>query len=156
MPKPSFGGALMERKTFTDTALNLGTALLVIGWMVTLVWSLRRPGWLQAMHTLVFVGGTYALGAVKQVRRERRLDEVELAARRFGAQWGMFAGVALVTVISLPSQELIARFADWLRRSTETTTPITARMFLLGVVGTFVAQEISRVAMTAGWKWSKR
>lgn len=149
----------MERKTFTDTALNLGAATLAIGWLVmTLVWSMRWPGWLQALHTLVFVGGIYTLSAVGQVRRERRMDEFQLAARRFGAQWGMFGGVALMVVLSLssPFQELIAQFADRGSRTSESTTPIATRMFLLGVVGTFVAQEISRVAMTTGWKWSKR
>ena len=145
----------MERKTFTDTALNLGAATLLIGWLVTtLVWSVRWPGWLQALHTLVFVGGIYALSAIGQVRRERRMDEFQLAARRFGAQWGMFAGVALMVVLGLsPFQGVIAQ---WVNQTSDGTPPVPTRMFLLGIASTFVAQEISRVALTAGWKWSKR
>jgi uncharacterized membrane protein YgdD (TMEM256/DUF423 family) len=145
----------MERNTLADTALNLGAAVLGIGWIVGLAWSSRWPGWLQVVHTLVFVGGIYALGAIGQVRRERRMDEVQLAARRFGAQWGMFAGVALMVVLGLssPFQELMSR---WVIPTSDSIATMTTRMFLLGVTSTFVAQEISRVAMTAGWKWSKR
>jgi hypothetical protein len=145
----------MERKTFADTALNLGAAILGIGWIVGLAWSSRWPGWVQALHTLVFVGGIYGLGAVGQVRRERRMDEVQLAAHRFGAQWGMFVGVALMVILGLssPFQVLIAQ---WVNQTSDGTPPVPNRMFLLGIVSTFFAQEISRVALTAGWKRSKQ
>jgi hypothetical protein len=86
------------------------------------------------------------------------MDEVELAAIRFGAQWGLITGTAVIVALWYmpPFQSLLVQFASSLDSPGGSQAPLPARMFLVGVVGLFVTQELARVAITAGWKWSMR
>ena len=94
-----------------------------------------------------------------QARDDGRLDEVELAAARFGARWGLVAGVALMSglIVLPPFHSLLTEFAGVLAGFPNGfPRAVEGRMFLLGMVSTFVAQEAFRSLLTAGWKWSKR
>jgi hypothetical protein len=148
----------MQKKTFTDTALNLAVAGLLASFIVSLWWVLRLPEWQQASVILLFTAVMFGLGAVKQARRERRIDEVELAALRFGSQWGLYAGIAVLCLAFFlpPFQSFLVGVDAWFENSGSGDMPIPARMFLLGIVSTFVVQEAARVLITAGWKWSKQ
>ena len=149
----------MKQKTGVDTALSLATALLLVGWIVSMVWVVRQSDWLRSAHSLFFVIVVSAVGAIAHARADGRLDEVELAAARFGARWGLVFGVAVMNVLILspPFQSLLVEFAGALSGFPNGfPRAVEGRMFLLGVVSTFVAQEASRSVLTAGWKWSKR
>lgn len=80
----------MKEKTFTDTALNIALFALAVAWVVTLIWVADRAPWLRPAHALFFIIAVYSVGAVQQIRADRRLDEVELAAARFGATPSLF------------------------------------------------------------------
>lgn len=147
----------MKEKTFVDTALGFAPAALIVGYVVSLYWVAELSGWLQSLHILFFVAAVYAVSALGQVRAERRMDEVELAADRFGARWGLVMGVALMVVVALlpPTEALLNLLASSFRGE-GTVMRGEAPTFLLGVACTMVAQETSRFVLTAGWKWSKR
>ncbi len=148
----------MKEKTFTDTALAIAPALLFVAWVVTLFWVGDQGPGLRAANLLFFIIAAYGVGAVAQVRADRRLDEVELAAARFGARWGLVSGVAFVTVLAVlpPVHSLIAEVASVFGRIEDDSMTGESRLFLLGIVTTFVAQETFRGVFTAAWKWSKR
>jgi hypothetical protein len=148
----------MKQKTTADTALGFAMPVLVVGYVVSLVWVAQQPDWLRSVHILFFVIAMYGASALAQVRAERRLDEVELAAARFGARWGLVAGVAFVVVLSLtsPVQSLLTQTADAFDRAQGNNMAVEARMFLLGVVSTMVSQEAFRSVLTTAWKWSKQ
>ena len=148
----------MKDKTAVDTALGLATPLLLVGWVVSLVWVIQQPGWVRSAQLLFFVIAVYAVGTTAQYRAERRLDEVELAAARFGARWGLVAGVAFMVVLMVlpPFHSLLAHTADALAGFNGYPRAVETRMFMLGIVSTFAAQEVSRALLTAGWKWSTR
>jgi len=148
----------MKQKTATDTVLAFAGPLLCIGWVVSLVGVTQQPSWLRSAQLVFFVIAVYAVGVVAQARADGRLDEVELAAARFGARWGLVAGVAFMTVLIFlpPFQSFLSDAAETLRSFSGYPRPIELRMFLLGIVSTFVAQEAFRTLLAAGWKWSKR
>jgi hypothetical protein len=148
----------MKQKTAVDTALGLAMAALIVGWVVSLIWAAQQPDWLRSAHTLIFIIVVSAVGAAMQVRADGRLDEVELAAARFGARWGLVAGVAFMNVLIFlpPFQSLLTESADAFRRFNGYPRAVEGRMFLLGMVSTFVAQEAFRSLLAVGWKWSKR
>jgi len=149
----------MKQKTAADTALRFAIAALLIGWVVSMVWLAGQPDWVGSAATLFFLIAMWAVGAIIQARDDRRLDEVELAAVRFGARWGLVAGVAFMNALVFlpPFHSLLTEIAGFLDR-TDGGFPraVEGRMFLLGIVSTFVAQEACRALLVAGWKWSKR
>jgi len=148
----------MMKKTFTDTMLGIAPVALFVTWVATLYWVGGGAPWLRAAHILFFIIATYAVGAAAQVRADRRLDEVELAASRFGARWGLVSGVAFMTVLTFlpPIHSLLADVAGVFGRIEDRTMTGESRLFLLGIVTTFVAQETFRSVFTAAWRWSKR
>ncbi len=148
----------MMPKTAADTALRFAIAGLLVGWLVSMVWAVGQPDWVQSAQTLFFLIAVSAVGATIQARDDGRLDEVELAAVRFGARWGLVAGVALMNVLVFlpPFPSLLTEIVDVLHRTNGFPRAVEARVFLLGIVSTFVAQEACRALLSAGWKWSKR
>jgi hypothetical protein len=148
----------MRQKTAADTALGLAMAVLVIGWLVSLIWTAPQPDWLRSAHSILFIIATSAVGATMHVRADGRLDEVELAAARFGSRWGLVAGVTFMNLLIFlpPFQSLLTQFAGTLGGFNGFPRAVEGRMFLLGMVSTFVAQEAFRSLLAAGWKWSKR
>ena len=149
---------IMKEKTAADTALGLAMAVLAVGWIVSMVWVIRQPDWVRSAQAIFFLLAAYAVTATMHARADARLDEVELAAARFGARWGLVAGVAFMNVLTFlpPFQSLLTEFAGTLPRFNGFPRAVEGRMFLLGIASTFVAQEAFRSLLAAGWKWSKR
>jgi hypothetical protein len=106
----------------------------------------------------LFLIASFGVGIVAQVRADRRLDDVELAAARFGARWGLVAGVALMTCLVMlpPVHTLLAETADSFGRIESRAMTVESRLVLLAIVTTCIAQETFRSIFTAAWKWSKR
>lgn len=148
----------MKTHTLTDAAIGVAPAALFVTWVVTLFWVADGGPWVRAAHILVFFVAAYGFGAVAQLRADSRLDEVELAAARFGARWGLVTGVAFVSLLTFlpPIQSLLGEIAVALGRIEDRGMTGYSRLFLLGIVTTFVAQEIFRSLFTIGWRWSKR
>ncbi len=148
----------MKQKTAADTALGLAMAALFVGWIVSIVLTVRQPDWVRSAQAIFFLVAASAVTAIMHARADGRLDEVELAAARFGARWGLVAGVTFMNVLTFlpPFQSLLSEFAATLPRFNGFPRAVEGRMFLLGIVSTFVAQEAFRSLLAAGWKWSKR
>jgi len=148
----------MKKKTATDTVLAVAAPLFLVGWVLSLIQLTPEPSWVRSAQLIFFVVAVYAIGATVQARAENRMDEVELAAVRFGARWGLLASVAFMAILIFlpPFQTFLTDSADTLRTFSGYPRAIEARMFMLGMVATFVAQEAFRTLLAAGWKWSKR
>ena len=148
----------MKNKTFTDTALAIATVALAVAFVATLIWVTDSGPWLRTAQLLFFVIAIYSVSVVAQARADRRLDEVELAAARFGARWGLVGGVAFVTVLTFlpPVHSLLAEIARAFAGIEDDRMTLESRLFLLGIVSTFVAQEACRSVLAGAWKWSKR
>lgn len=148
----------MKSKTFADTALGFAPVALFVAWVGTLFWVGGAGPWVRAAHTVVFFTALYVVGAVAQARADKRLDEVELAAARFGARWGLVTGVAFMSLLTFlpPVQSLLVGVGEVFGGIEDRAMTLESRLVLLGVVTTFVAQEIFRSVFTAAWKRSKR
>lgn len=148
----------MKKKNFTDLVLGIAPVALFVTWVVTLYWVGGGGPWLRAAHIFCFFIAAYGVGAAVQARADARLDEVELAATRFGARWGLMTGVAFVSVLTFlpPTHSLLAEVAGVFGRIEDRSMTLESRLFLLGIVTTFMAQETFRSVFTAAWKWSKR
>jgi hypothetical protein len=148
----------MKKRTFTDTALGIAMVAWPVAYVATLYWMRGESPWLRTLHTLLFFGGAYGISFAMQARADRRLDEVELAAARFGARWGLVSGVALMTILTLlpPVHPLLAELTDAFGRIQDRSMTAESRLFLFAIVTTFIAQETFRSVFAAAWRWSKR
>ena len=148
----------MKKKTFTDTALGIAPVPLFVAWVVAIFWVGDGRPWLRAVLALFFFVALYGVAVVAQVRADGRLDEVELAAARFGARWGLFVGFAFMTVLTLlpPIHSLLAEIAGVFGGLDDDAMTRESRLFLLAIATTFVVQETFRSVFAAAWKWSKR
>jgi hypothetical protein len=148
----------MKEKTLTDTALGFAQFALFAAWVATLVWI--RPGepWQRTALFLLFLLASFGVGIVAQVRSDRRLDEVELAAARFGARWGLLTGVLFMTALVMlpPVHTFLAETAGYFGRIESRAMTVESRLVLLAIITTCIAQETFRSMFTAAWKWSKR
>jgi undecaprenyl pyrophosphate phosphatase UppP len=77
----------MQTRNSADTALGFALAGLVIAFVVSLTWVAQLSDWLRSLQIVSFVIAVYVVSTIMQTRAERRMDEVELAAARFGARW---------------------------------------------------------------------
>jgi hypothetical protein len=148
----------MKRTTYTDTALSIAPLALFVAWVGSLFWVGDAGPWVRASNMLFFFVAAYGIGAVARVRADSRMDEVELAAARFGARWGLVSGVFLMTALTLlpPVHSLLAEVASAFSRIEDDSMTGESRLFLLAVVTTFIAQETFRSVFSAAWTWSKR
>ena len=148
----------MKQKSAVDTALKFAMSVVVVGWFASAVWAVRQPDWLRSAQAIFFLIAASAVSAIMHARADGRLDEVELAAARFGARWGLVAGVAFMNFLIFlpPFQSLLTEFAGTLSGFNGFPRAVEGRIFLLGIVSTFLAQEVFRSLLAAGWKWSKR
>jgi hypothetical protein len=147
----------MTKRTFTDTALGIAPVALFAAWVGTLYWVRGGGPWVRAVPTLVFFISLYFVIALAQARAEGRLDEVELAAARFGARWGLLSGVAFMTLLTFlpPVHSLLAEIAGVFGRVENESMTLESRLFLLAIAMTSMAQEIFRSIFTAAWRRSK-
>jgi hypothetical protein len=148
----------MKERTFTDTALTVAIFAMPFVLVATLFWVTREAPGLRTAHTFVFYLSLFALVAAKEARADERLDEVELTAARFGARWGLLGGFAFMFFLTLlpPVHPLLADMADALGRVEDDTMTGESRLFFLGGLTMFFAQQIFRSVLAATWKWSKR
>jgi hypothetical protein len=148
----------MKKKTFTDTALGFGPVVLIVTWAATLFWVGGGTPWVRAAHTLAFFIVISVVNAAIQVRADARLDEVELAAARFGARWGLVVGAAFMTVLTFlpPVHSLLAQIAAVFGGVEDRSMTRESRLFLFAILTTFMSQEIFRSVFTAAWHRSKR
>jgi hypothetical protein len=149
---------MKKERTFTDTALGIAMVAWPIAYVATLYWMRGGPPWLRTLHALFFFGAIFGISVVGQIRADRRLDEVELAAARFGARWGLVSGMAFMTVLTFlpPVHTLLAYLADAFDRIEDKSMTGESRLFLFGIVTTLIAQETFRSLFAAAWRWSKR
>src|SRR5688572_23005538 len=121
----------MKQKTAGDTALGFAGALLIAGWIGSMVWTQNQPDWVRSGVTLFFLIAITAAGASAQARADGRLDEVELAAARFGSRWGLVAGVAFMNMLIVlpPFHLLLTDFAAVLEGFNGFPRAVEGRMF---------------------------
>jgi hypothetical protein len=132
--------------------------VLIVTWAATLFWVGGGTPWVRAAHTLAFFIAISVVNAAIQVRADARLDEVELAAARFGARWGLVVGAAFMTVLTFlpPVHSLLAQIAAVFGGVEDRSMTRESRLFLFAILTTFMSQEIFRSVFTAAWHRSKR
>jgi hypothetical protein len=103
-----------------------------------------------------------AAGVGVQARRQGRMDEVQVAATRFGALWGPIAVAIFIFLVVFvpPAQSAVAGFGAWYEAryedpGTSGVSPAVAQ-FAFGAVAALFVQLAAQSALRATWMWSKR
>jgi hypothetical protein len=128
--------------------------ILIFTWMLVikdLPPSGQTLGSVAVGVVLIFVG------VIENVRRDRRRDEVQLAASRFGTRWALLASITLaVGAAFVPAaQSLLIRVGEALSESNP-ALPATVGMFVVGVSLSIVVQQLAAQALSLAWTLSRR
>lgn len=110
------------------------------------------PFYTAVLFTLMAAG--LVLGWLYEARRERQLDELELAAASFGARWsaGALATTLVLLLFVAPLQDGIVHIAD----NFEGEVPPPVGIFILGFVLAVFIQLGAKSVIGAVWMWTKR
>ena len=129
--------------------------ILILIWiwvMKDLSANARTIGSVALGAILIFVG------VVENVRRDRRRDEVQLAASRFGTRWALLTSVALALSAAFipPVQSLLVGVGDYLAVPGNAEVPASVGMFVIGVSLSIIVQQLAAQALTVAWTLTRR
>jgi hypothetical protein len=149
----------MAQKPATKTALlNLGVVTSMIVWLVVVV-NKRAfdPPVFTALIIAPMLTATF-FGWWSELRRERQLDELELAAASFGARWGVavLGTMILLFLFVTPVQDAIVLFAESYEDNRGRPLPAPVGVFIFGFLVAMLAQMTAKSALGAVWMWNKR
>jgi hypothetical protein len=140
----------MNRRTYTRA--RLAFLVLVVAYIVSLAWL--KSGAAKGSMLMVLVIGGLLLEALNQ----RTLDEVELAAERFGMHWGtLVAGSVMFPLLLLPPvQSFVFGAERWMNQPGNAPLPTSVTLVILGMLMMAFGQLVASRLIAAGWKFLKR
>lgn len=149
----------MPRMPGKKTALfDLGLVAFLIALFAVLVnkHALSPPVYMTLLVGLMLTATV--IGWWREARKERQLDEVELAAASFGARWSMAAVGAIVLLLLFvpPLHDAIVWFAQAYEANEDRPLPAPVGVFVFGFVLAMFVQLAAKSALGAAWIWTKR
>lgn len=149
----------MSHNSWTSRAgLDLGLVATLVALVTVLVNKQAFPP--SVYNALLFglMSAVTALGWWKEARKERQLDELELAGASFGARWGVavLGMVALLLLFVTPIQDAIVWFDQAYEDNEGRPLPGPVGVFILGFVFAMALQLTAKSALGAAWMWTKR
>ncbi len=149
---------MSKKPTSKTTLFDVGLVLSMIGFLAVLV---NKRAFDPPVHTALLFAlllTATVIGWAREARKERQLDELELAAASFGARWSMAAvgTIALLLVFFAPLQDAIVRFAEAYEDNEGRPLPARVGVFVFGFVLAMIVQMTAKSALGAVWMWTKR
>ncbi len=147
----------MERKQGIDWTVGLMNTVALVAAFVWLIFAWDLPDTVQTLALLMLLTAFVGIAIFDNIRRDRRRDEMELAASRFGARWALLASIILPAMAFMPPvTSLLARLGEELVHSGNSHLPATVKMFVLGVCASVVVQQLAAQTLSRLWTLSKR
>jgi hypothetical protein len=138
--------------------LDIGLVILMVAVFAVLV---NKRAFSPPAYTALLFGLMMAvtvLGWRREARKEKQLDELELASASFGARWGVavLGTVALLLLFVTPLQDAIVWFDQAYGNNEGRPLPTPVGVFLLGFLFAMFLQLTAKSVLGAAWMWSKR
>jgi hypothetical protein len=149
---------MTQRGTWNGGLLGLAQLGILIVFVATLIGAQGAP---EGVRAAVFIGlglAAVTLGVFGQIRGQQRLDEVEVAAMRFGAQWSTVAATLLLilTLFLPPMHALLIGLESWFEPSPGyAPVPAPVGTFVMGGFAVLGVQAVAALALRAVWMRSK-
>ena len=134
-------------------------ALVVVGlplFMAVLVWTWEMPDLARGLILVAIGLAVGAVGFFMDVRAQRNLDEMEIAARGFAARWSTVAVFLLVLFAGVfePFRSWLNDMYPLLPRHAHGKGP--EQMFVLGVLSALIVRGLGATLLRAAWLRAKR
>lgn len=145
--------------------LNKTSALFDIGLVATMfaffAVMVNKPAFNPPIHTALLFAlllTATVVGWLREARKERQLDELELASASFGARWSaaVLGVVAVLLLFVTPIQDAIVWFAEAYEANEGRPLPAPVGVFVIGFVFAMMLQLTAKSALAAIWTWTKR
>jgi lysylphosphatidylglycerol synthetase-like protein (DUF2156 family) len=149
----------MSRTSFPSRAiLDIGIVALLVALLAVLA---NKQAFSPPVHSgLLFalLAAATAIGWWREARREKRLDELQLASESFGARWSaaVLSAVALLLLFATPLQDAIVWFDQAYEDNEGRPLPGPVGVFLIGFVFAVMLHLTAKSALGAAWLWTKR
>jgi hypothetical protein len=125
----------------------------------------NRPSFSSVAYTILLTGllaGVTLISVKRESRKERLLDEMQLASVSFGSRWALAAIVAVIFLFlfATPLQDAVGlwfeRVQDRFQENGGKALSPPAALFWLGMVTTMTLYLVARSLLAAIWTWRKR
>ena len=141
----------------SNAMLNLAIGTTFVAWIAVMV---NKRAFDPPIHTALLAAlmlTAIVLTWLHEARRERQLDELELAGLSFGARWGTAVlGFTVLLLFLTPLQDAIVQFAEAYEDHKSRPLPAPVGVFTFGFVVAIFIQIASKSALGAIWMWTKR
>lgn len=149
---------MTTRFTKTGAMLDLGLGVAMVSLLAVLI---NKHAFSPTVHTALLFGLMLALTVLawwREARKEKRLDELELASASFGARWSIAVVgiVALLLLFVTPLQDAIVWFDQAYEDNEDRPLPAPVGVFVVGFVFAHLLQMAAKSALGAAWMWTKR
>jgi hypothetical protein len=142
----------------SNAMLNLGIGAAFVAWFAVVVnkRAFDPPIYTALLAALMLTA--IVLTWLHEARRERQLDELELAGLSFGARWStaVLGFTVLLLLFVAPLQDTIVGFAEAYEDHDSRPLPAPVGVFTFGFVVAIFIQMASKSALGAIWMWTKR
>ena len=134
-------------------------ALVVVAvplFAAVLMWTWEMTGMARSLILLAICLTVGAVGFFLDVRSQRDLDEMEIAARGFAARWSTSAVFLLALLASFfePFRSWLNEIYPSLPRHAHAEGP--EQMFVVGVLAALAVRGLGAVLLRAAWMQAKR
>jgi hypothetical protein len=149
---------MTTRFTKTGAMLDLGLVVAIVALLAVII---KKHAFSPSVYTALLFGLMLAATALawwREARKEKRLDELELASASFGARWSMavVGTVALLLLFVTPLQDAIVWFDQAYEDNEDRPLPAPVGVFVFGFVFAHFVQLTAKSALGAAWMWTKR
>lgn len=109
----------------------------------------------EPVQTIIEVAYLAVLLAITVLYAARNTDEVEVAAARFSAATGAYAGIGctIVLVLIMARVPAVTSWIDSLAQSPQSALPPAATGFGLGAITAVFMMLVCAIIAHAGWHW---
>lgn len=142
----------------SNALLNLAVGATFVAWFAVV---LNRRAFDPPMYTallVILMLTATVLGWWHEARKERQLDELELAGLSFGARWStaVLGFFVLLLLFVTPLQDAIVQFAEAYEDHDSRPLPAPVGVFTVGFVLAIAIQLTAKSVLGSIWMWSKR
>lgn len=138
-------------------SIGLQIGLVVVSvplFAAILVWTWDMPDPQRALVLVPFVLLVAAVSYLIDERAQRRLDEMEMAARGFAARWSGVAVLLLLVLSAFLARPLLNELYAGIPRHAHADAP--QQMFILGILAALAARGLGTLLLRSAWHYARR
>ncbi|GAA0277429.1 hypothetical protein GCM10009127_17760 [Alteraurantiacibacter aestuarii] len=149
---------MASKITKKGAAVDIAFLASMIGFVAVMINQRAFTPGVHSVLLIALVAVALALNISREARKEKQLDELELASASFGARWAVTVlGIVMMLLLFVtPMQSAVAHLANAVENGSGVAMVRPSKTFLMGLCTAMVIQLGAKSALASIWKWTKR